>query len=321
MTSATPAPPPAGPTPDPDRLHRRVLWFAAGFTFTTVALGSMVCATDSSSACPAWPVCYADQVAPGLQVGWLENPAIEFVHRVISSLCLILLAWASWLGRRTPDPRLRVLPPVALVLALGSAVFGMMIILFSLPLGLAVLDVGGATVAMLLITLAATAASAEPRRPVLPVARLGTAAFGTLLVMHLLGLLVAGRTPEGFASFTRCISWPLWQLIEPDRYPALQFVRMGLAALALGLIVAAVVIGIRQDRLRVPAVLLAVVTAAELGLGLLIRSQGLHLTQINGINLTLAVAYAVLAVTILWAVAHLTGRAGPDAPAEVTQPR
>ncbi|GMA42335.1 COX15/CtaA family protein [Mobilicoccus caccae] len=113
---------------------RDIFRAAALFTFLTVAMGSMVAATDSSSACPAWPLCYADRVGPALQGGWLENPAIEFVHRVISGLCLILLGVAGWRGRRHRDVRLRVFPWIALAFAVGAAVFGMMTVLFTLPL-------------------------------------------------------------------------------------------------------------------------------------------------------------------------------------------
>ncbi|NHB84684.1 hypothetical protein G7085_08875 [Tessaracoccus sp. HDW20] len=63
-----------------------------------------MCATDSSSTCPAWPVCYADQVGPDLAPGWLENPIIEFVHRFISFSGLVLLGVSGCLGRRSPTP-------------------------------------------------------------------------------------------------------------------------------------------------------------------------------------------------------------------------
>ena len=109
--------------PVPSIRHRRVTRWATLFIAVTVALGGMVCATDSSSACPAWPVCYADQVGPVMQAGWLKNPVIEFVHRAISFAALVLLGVSGWMGRRYADPRARVFPWVALACAIGSAVF------------------------------------------------------------------------------------------------------------------------------------------------------------------------------------------------------
>ncbi|MDO5498651.1 MAG: COX15/CtaA family protein [Propionibacteriaceae bacterium] len=305
-------------SPNPARM-RLVYQLAAGFLFITIALGSMVCATDSSSACHAWPVCYADQVGPDRTEGWLNNPAIEFIHRLISFLALVFTAYAGWLGRRASDVRLRVFPWIALALAVGSAIFGMMIILFSLPLGLALIDVGGAIVAMTLMTIAAaTLAQRGTNGGSAPVRRLGVAAFVTVLTMHLLGLIVAGKTSLGTGSFTRCLSWPLWKVLEIDRLEGLQVTRMVLAGIAIILIAAAVVKALAVPRLRAAAITLAVVLIAELGLGLLILSQGLAFTQTNGINATLAVTYAALASGVLWALGHLIGKAGAT-PAELAE--
>lgn len=291
----------------------RIFRLATLFTVVTIALGSMVCATDSSSACPAWPVCYADQVGPQVQSGWLENPAIEFIHRAISFACLVLLGYAGWLGRRYADVRLRVLPWVALACAIGSAVFGMMIILFTLPLGLAVLDLGFAFVAMVLIVVATQAASGQTTGGGdSRVRALAGSTVVTLIAMHLLGAIVAGRTADGFASFTRCVSWPMWQILDIDGSPALQGVRIGLAGLAVVLIVAACVLTLPRPHLRAPAMTLVALLVVELALGVLIRVQGLAAGQTNGIDAPLAVAYAVIAVGVLWASAWLFGRALPE---------
>ncbi|MBB1482647.1 hypothetical protein H5392_02080 [Tessaracoccus sp. MC1865] len=284
---------------------------AAALLFTTIVLGSVVCATDSSSACPAWPVCYADQVAPAPQFEWLNNPAIEFVHRFIAFLSLVFTGWAGWLGRRSADVRVRVFPWVALGLAVGSAVFGMMIILFTLPLGLALIDVGGAMIAMTLMTVASAAVTSRGDDAGPPsVRRLGLGALVVLISMHLLGIVVAGVTSAGTGSFTRCISWPLWLVLDIDKYPALQVARIVMAAAALVLIAATVAKAARSLELRTPAVVLAALTVLELALGLLIRTQGLALTQTNGINATLAVLYTALASGIVWALGYVTGRAG-----------
>lgn len=288
----------------------RIFRFAALFTVATIALGSLVCATDSSSACPAWPICYAGQVGPQVQAGWLENPAIEFIHRMISFLCLVFLGWAGWVGRRYADRRLRVFPWVALAGAIGSAVFGMMIVLFALPLALGLLDLGLALVAMSLIVIALQAASGRTQPGGVPRVRAGAgAALGVLLVMHLLGSLVAGRAGDGFGSFTRCLSWPLWQVLAVDNHPGLQLVRVGLAALATVLIVLVVAYSLSSTARRTPAVMLGVLLVVELSLGAIIRSQGLTAGQTNGINSTLAVVYALSAVGILWSLASLLGRA------------
>lgn len=291
----------------------RIFQTAMVLTTITIALGSMVCATDSSSACPAWPACYADQIGPEVQGGWLENPIIEFVHRAISFACLVFLGVAGWVGRKSSDPRIRILPWVALGCAIGSAVFGMMIILFTLPLGLSLLDLGFAFIAMVLITISTQAVSGRTSPTVVPRVRNGAAAaLATLVPMHLLGSVVAG-TVDGHASFTRCVSWPLWMILDNDRLPGLQWVRIVLAVIAIVVIALTVLWAVRVPLLRVPALLLGGLLMLELALGALIRFQGLSLGQTNGIEASLAIAYAVAAVGILWAAAWLLGRSLPSA--------
>lgn len=298
---------------------QNVFRIAALLTFVTIALGSMVAATDSSSACPAWPICYANQVGPQWQTALLENPATEFVHRLISSLCLLSLLWAGLRGRRHPDARVRVLPWVALVLAVGSAVFGMMIILFHLPLGLALVDVGGAVVALGLITLAGRALTDAGRPATLSThvtGRLAGAAFVVLLVMHLLGLLVAGTTEAGTGSFTRVIGWPMWQVVAIDHHPALQVVRMGMAATAVVLIALTVAAARRVNHLRHLAALLGLLAVAEVAMSVVITTGGLSAGQTNGIGAGIAVAYAMCASGILWTLAHLSADALPPLTSE-----
>lgn len=292
--------------------HRRVTRWAAIFIAVTVMLGAMVCATDSSSACPAWPVCYADRVGPELKVGWLENPVIEFVHRAISFAALVLLGFSGWLGRRTADIRVRVFPWVALGCAIGSAVFGMMIILFTLPLALGLLDLAFALIAMALITVTDTslrtsAPGTDARAP----RRIGVATLTIIVAMHLLGSVVAGRTSDGTGSFTRCISWPLWEVHGIDNYPALQTLRIVMAAVAIVGILAAVAVSYRTRALRLPALTVLVSLVVELGLGAVIASAGLAPTQTNGIDAAVAVSYSAVAVVLMWALSWFIGRSLP----------
>lgn len=295
----------------PERRAALVSRWASILIFVTVALGSVVCATDSSSACPAWPACYPDQVAPELQSGWLENPVIEFVHRALSFAALLLLAWSGWLGRGRRDPRLRVLPWVALASAVGSAVFGMMIILFTLPLALSVLDLAFALVALLLSTMTARAWAAAPVASPGPATGAGASLAGFLFAwlagMHLLGSIVAGSTSAGTGSFTRCLSWPLWHVVEIDRLPGLQLLRIGMAAVALVLLGLLIAVCLRSGQ-RWVALLLGALTLVEQGLSFVISAAGVTAGQTNGIQASFAVAYAVVAVTLLWVVSWAAGR-------------
>ncbi len=297
----------------PTKRQLRVARWAAALIFVTVLLGAMVCATDSSSSCPAWPACYPDKVAPGLRVGWLENPVIEFVHRAISFAALVLLGWSGVLGRRHPDPRIRVLPWAALACAVGSAVFGMMIILFTLPLVLGLLDLAFAIVALLLSVI--TAAALRPR-PTMPgagrIRALAGSGFGVLLVLHLMGSVIAGVTDDGTGSFTRCLSWPLWALVEVDGAAAPQAARMALAGVAAVLIL---LLGWRLWRSgeRPLAAVLVGALAVEQGLGVAILAAGISAGQTNGIQATVAVLYSAFAVVVLGAISLAVARSLPPA--------
>lgn len=296
----------------PTSTHRRVTRWASILIFVTVALGGVVCATDSSSACPAWPVCYPDQVGPAWQAGWLKNPIIEFVHRAISFAALVLLGVSGWLGRRDADARVRVLPWVALGCAIGSAVFGMMIILFTLPLGLGLLDLAFALVAMVLISLTDQALRRGRRTASDPTpATLSAVALAVLITMHLLGSVVAGTTPNGVQSFTRCLSWPLWQVHDIDRLPGLQGLRIAMAVVAIVLILAIAALSVRRSALRGWAFAALAALGVEVALGMVITVAGLAPTQTNGIDAGIAVSYSAAAVAIMGALAQVLGRSLP----------
>ena len=291
---------------------RSVYGWAVVFTFLTIALGSMVCATDSSSACPAWPACYSDQIGPAVETGWLHNPIIEFVHRVISGLCLVFLAWAAWLGRTAKDWRVRWYPVIALALAIAAAVFGMMIILFALPTPLAMLDVGGAIVALGLITVARHALRPHPTgRPgrAAAVHANATSAFVLTVTMHVMAVPIAGTTPDGYRSYTRCLGWPIWQLIDVDGEPFWQMVRIGFAATAAMFILVAAVVALGRHDLRAPASVLLCSFGIEIAVGLMIRAAGLEPTQTSGIDANVAVFHSFMAAVVLWAIANLAGTA------------
>ena len=268
---------------------------AVGFTFGAVVLGSAVCATESGMACPTWPGCFQGAVTPnGLQSG------IEFTHRLVAFLSLVFLGLAAWKGRRLTDPRLRWFPRAALVLAIASGVFGMMIILFSLPLVLGLIDVAAALTALSLITYAAVRLDSPGRGT-----RLSGAAWATqvvVILMHLLGIVVAGK-----GSFVRCLGWPVWRVVGSDAYPALQGVRIALGLLAAVLLVGVMVVAWRHTELRRSVMLLAGALVAELVMGQVIVGQ---FTGVEGRSIGLAGAYSMLAGVIVALIALLASRAG-----------
>ncbi len=268
--------------------------FATAFTLGAVLLGSAVCATESGQACPTWPGCYPGQLTPGeLHAG------IEFTHRVVAFGSLVTLAWASWQGRRVADRRVRWFPLAALVAALASGAFGMMIVLFSLPLALGVLDVAAAQVALCLITWA----TVRLRAPgfTTGVGRLAWTATAAVIAMHLLGIVVAGP-----GSLVRCLGWPVWRMVATDGSPSLQWTRIAVGALSGVLVVAVIAAALLRPRLRSLAGALSAAWITELVLGQVIIAQ---FTGEQARHLGLAGAYSMLAGLIVWLLALIASRA------------
>jgi cytochrome c oxidase assembly protein subunit 15 len=288
-----------------------VVRLAAVSTVLAVALGSVVCATASGAACPNWPGCYHGNIAPGWQLGAI----IEFTHRVVAIATGPTVLAAAVLSRRLPgnDRWVRLLPWVGLVGAIGSGFFGRMVILSHLSTSLGAVDLFCALTAMTVTAIAAVRAGRavqEVRRPTcspsfgLPVAperalarRLAAATLGVLVAMHVSGIFAAGT-----GSYTRCLGWPLWKTIDGDLHPWLQTTRLGLAGVAAALLVATVVVTFRYEPLRGWGVVFAALLGVETVLGIDLRA--------GTAGLSVATAYSVTAVALLWSLALFTAVAG-----------
>lgn len=279
----------------PTPLARPVFHAATVVTALAVVMGSVVCATESGMACPSWPGCNTGQVTPDART----EPVIEFVHRVVAILAGPLIVAAAGLSLRLPrtERLIRILPWVAVLGALAAAVFGRQVVLHGLPPALGVLDLGLSLTAMIAI---ATATVALARRPYAvyfsPTAKLAWSGVAVLMVMHLLGILTAGA-----GSFTRCMGWPIWRVIDSDQAPAVQWLRIVLAAAATALILATSLAARGRRDLRLTAITLPVLYAAELALGLAMGGQRVSMAG--------AALYSTLAVGILFTLSLLAALA------------
>ncbi|MDO4631933.1 MAG: cytochrome oxidase assembly protein [Corynebacterium sp.] len=251
-------------------------------TFGAVALGAVVCATDSSASCPNWPGCYVGQITPAGDI----NPIIEFTHRVFSASTLPLLIVAGVVLRKHPSRRVRWLPWVAALGALGAAIFGMLIIKVGISAPAAMIDLWCALTALcgIVMDTAMLRPAGVEKQPPWVVYEL----LGGLFLMHGLGVIAAGK-----GSYTRCMGWPLWFMAEADKLPAVQVFRVVLAVILLaGLLW----LGYRTKHLGLFGVLLG----CELAIGVVI-----HMAGLNGVWGSL---YGVTAVAIVTAVAWVAGK-------------
>jgi len=270
-----------------------VFRLAALFTFLAVAMGAVVCATGSGAACPTWPGCRPDQITPQ----WQLSPLIEFTHRVVAISAGPLVLAAAVMSRRLRGPNrwVRILPLVALGGAIAAGAFGRLVVLSGLPTWLGAVDLFCALTAMTAMGVAAvrlgapapdsTSRSAAEWHPLQP-RSLAATSLTVLVVMHVTGIFAAGPS-----SYTRCMGWPIWQLIGSDLHPWLQSLRLGLGGLAAALVVTTAVVAARNERLRRWGIVLATLFAGEIVLGLVVRA--------GGISTGVAAAYSVLAVALL----------------------
>ena len=280
-------------TSAPSTTALTVFRLAALFTFLAVAMGAVVCATGSGASCPTWPGCRPDEIAPQ----WALSPLIEFTHRVVAMSAGPLVLAAAVMSRRLPGPNrwVRILPLVALVGALAAGAFGRLAVLSGLPTWLGAVDLFCALSAMTAMGVAAVMvgaptanSSSRPASEPHPMRVMPLAAMSVtvVVVMHVSGIFAAG--PH---SYTRCLGWPIWALIDGDLHPWLQDLRLGLAGLGAALVVTTAVVAARTARLRRWGIVIAALFAAEMVLGLVIRARAL--------NTGVAAAYSVLAVALL----------------------
>ncbi|WP_297740607.1 heme A synthase [uncultured Tessaracoccus sp.] len=253
----------------PGAVMRAVFVAAAIVTFAAVALGSVVCATDSSAACPNWPGCYVGQIAPEAQL----NPILEFVHRVVAVSCGPLLLAAAIVGLRVKDPLVRVLPWVAFVGAMIAGVLGMLTVKVGISKAWAAFDLGASLIALVAITVATVCVLRYPRRwQPGATGRLAWGAVGALFAFHICSVLVAGS-----GSLTRCMSWPVWRVIEADGSAAWQWARLVLGGVAAVLTVLVAVQGLRRRDTRVFGAVLTVLVVCEVAMGLTVVAHGADL--------------------------------------------
>jgi len=260
------------------RRHRNLVVAAAVMTTLLVALGGIVCATESGAGCPDWPGCYG-RIVPPPQV----NAVIEYTHRFVAGLTTPLIlatAWISW--RRARAIRWLVGPlTVSIGFLAAVIVFGAFAVLTGLPPLVAALDLASALVTLTLVLTAAVVAFTRHADPMLPdrfsvhsdLARLSLVTLSATFVLYVSGVLVAGK-----GSLTRCVGWPFWRLLPNDVAGWPQVARLGLAAVTALLIAVLVVRALRTQRVRASqrraATLAGLAFLAEMAVGVIMLTSG-----------------------------------------------
>lgn len=279
--------------------HRNLLVTAAIFTVFLVAMGGVLCATQSIRRCPDWPGCFG-RILPPLEI----SPILEITHRFLAGISGLLLLAAAIAGlMRTRQLLWVMLPPVLTIpLVLAVSYFGAMVVLHGISPGWAAVDLGSALLVVFLIVTAAVFADAFQRDPHLPHhIKLSTPytrlVLFTLIVVY--GILVTGVLVAGQNSYSGCLGWPIYAttLDQIRQLDTGNLLRQSLSLIGILLIMMVLVQAGRNHRHH-PGIFS---NAVWVGCLFLLEMLLQVLIRVFNFNVFLLVAYSVT-MSIFWGV-------------------
>ena len=276
-----------------------LLIVAAIFTVLLIAMGGVLCVTQSIRNCPDWPGCFGS-IFPPLETG----PVLEYTHRVLAAVSGLLIISAAITGvvRNWRNRWISLPPLVAIGLLIVVSFFGAQVVLRGLAPGWAAVDVGSALLVVALMVSTATIASFRTNNPAhadrlvysTPFSRLVLAATAVLYVVLVSGVLVAGK-----GSITGCLGWPIysWSLIQADGHLIGSLLRLVLSVAGF-VIILIVLVSAWHDRKEHPSIFSI---ARWLSLTLVLEVIFQVLVLVLGLQQPLLIIYTVAAAA-LWAL-------------------
>ena len=277
--------------------HRKLLAAAAIFTVLLIAMGGVLCVTQSIRSCPDWPGCFGRFIPP------LEtSPILEYTHRALAAISALLIL-ASAIAGLVWTRRLHwiVFPPLAAgVLLVEVSYFGARVVLYGITPGWAAVDVGSALLATALMVTVAVVAQARKSQPAMPdrisfrnpLARL---VLATVIIVY--GVLVSGVLVAGKSSISGCLGWPIYspRLFQVDLPGAGNILRLALSGIGILLMIVTFVQAWRRRREQ-PAVFRS---ARWVLAAFLLEALVQVLLLIFGFKISLLVIYTVSAA-LFW---------------------
>ena len=187
---------------------RKLAHFSLGATLLLVAIGGLVRSTGSGLGCStSWPDC-SGQLIPDFTN---HKVVIEFSHRVVAGIVMVLIAVLAFKARKLKDehPRLWVPSLIALGLVLFQAGLGALVVKLELEAESVVLHLTAAmSVVAALIYLIGVAAATDNPQPSYRDA--GLARRALYAALSVLFLLMVGSYMSGHESASLAFQdWPL----------------------------------------------------------------------------------------------------------------
>ena len=308
------------PTQGQDQIsawHRNLLIAAAVGCMLIIAMGGVLCVTQSIRSCPDWPGCFG-RLFPPLET----SPILEFTHRVLAAGSGLLILASAIAGLvRTRRLRWIFIPPLAAgVLLVEVSIFGALVVLHGIAPGWAAVDVGSALLVVALMVTAAVIATVRRQHPHLPdrltfksaYARLAFSVVVVVYVVLVSGVLVAGRN-----SLTGCLGWPIYApaVWKMDLQGVGNILRLILSAAGV-LLTIWLLVQTGRNRYRRPAILRL---AGWLLISCLLEALLQALLLVFGSRVLLLVGYTVCMAAIWGVLVALAAHIGLQADLDVLE--
>jgi cytochrome c oxidase assembly protein subunit 15 len=277
--------------------HRNLLTAAAIFSVLLIAMGGILCVTQSIRSCPDWPGCFG-KFYPPLET----SPILEYTHRVLAMVSGLLILGSAIAGLiRSRRQAWIVIPPlVTIVLVVEVSFFGARAVLYGLTPGWAAVDVGSALLVVALMITSALIAQAQKNQSLAPdnlsfrspFARLVLVCAGVTYLILLSGVLVSGQ-----GSVTGCLGWPIYSLrqFQMDGHAPANTLRLILSLIDILLILVVFVQAWRRKTKRPEIFRLAIWFVATFALEMLLQVFLL----VFGLQIPILVPYTVVAA-VFW---------------------
>jgi heme a synthase len=279
--------------------HRNLLVTAAAFTVLLIAMGGILCVTQSIRNCPDWPGCFGSFIPPSQ-----PGPILEYTHRALAAISGLLILSSAIAGlAQLPRKRWIAIPPlVAVVLLVEVSYFGAQVVLRGLAPGWAAVDVGSALLVVALMVAAAVTASCRYKNPSIPDRLSFKSPFSKLILVEttvVYIVLVGGILVAGKSSVTACLGWPIYslQLFQADAHAAGNTIRWALSIAGIVLLIPVLVLSWRKKQ-RQPAVYYIAIC---LGIAALLEAFIQVLLLLFNHPISLLIAYTITAA-VFWAL-------------------
>jgi cytochrome c oxidase assembly protein subunit 15 len=288
--------------------HQKLLVTTAIFTVLLIAMGGVLCMTQSIRDCPDWPGCFG-KVIPPAETG----PILEYTHRVLAALSglLILSTAIAGLFRMRRILWISLPPLISIALLVEVSYFGAQVVLRGLSPGWAALDVGSALLVVALMVAPAVVASAIRDYSSHMIHLKYKSLFSRLVVAAALVVylvLVSGVLVAGKSSVTGCLGWPIYsgQLAQMDAHNLGEAARQVVSIIAIVLILLVLIFAWRR-KTDYPKIFLL---AKWVGLAFLLEMLIQILILIFGHQVSFLVVYTITMAALWGLLAALTVRVG-----------